>query len=107
MSIKNERAAGWVTHPGVILKKEFLEPLNITPHRLAKDLHVAPPTVNQIVLQRSSISPDMAARLARYFGTTEQFWLNLQNAYTVYMFKKEHSKELAAIHPLRVAAGSR
>ncbi len=107
MSIKNEIAAGWATHPGVILKKEFLEPLKITPHRLAKELRVAPPTVNQIVLQRSSITPDMATRLARYFGTTEQFWLNLQNAFTVYRFKKEHSKELAAIQPLRVTAGSR
>lgn len=65
-------------HPGEILKEEFLDPLNLTPHRLAKAINVKPSRVNDIVLQRRGITADTAIRLARYFGTTEQFWLNLQ-----------------------------
>jgi antitoxin HigA-1 len=84
MSIKNEGQAGWAVHPGEILRKEFLEPMGITSHKLAVELHVSPPTINDIVLERRSISPETAARLARYFGTSEQFWLNLQDAWEVH-----------------------
>ena len=78
MSIKNESQAGWTVHPGEILREEFLEPMNISAYRLAMELHVSPPTVNDIVREKRGITPEMAARLARYFGTSEQFWLNLQ-----------------------------
>jgi antitoxin HigA-1 len=65
-------------HPGELLKEEFLDPMGITPYRLAKELHVPPPRVNDIVLQRRGISADTALRLGKYFGTTPQFWLNAQ-----------------------------
>lgn len=68
-------------HPGEILLKEFLEPMEISQYRLAKDIHVAPRRINEIVLGKRSISADTALRLARYFGTTAELWLNLQNAF--------------------------
>ncbi|PKM43681.1 MAG: addiction module antidote protein, HigA family [Gammaproteobacteria bacterium HGW-Gammaproteobacteria-1] len=68
-------------HPGEILLKDFLEPMEISQYRLAKDIHVAPRRINEIVLGKRSVSADTALRLARYFGTTAELWLNLQNAY--------------------------
>jgi addiction module HigA family antidote len=66
---------------------------------------VSAPTVNEIVRKKRNITPEMAARLAKYFGTSEQFWLNLQDAHSVYKFKKSHSRELKAIKPLALAVG--
>ena len=106
MSIKNEGQAGWAVHPGEILREEFLKPMDISAYKLSVDLHVSPPTVNDIVRERRTITPEMAARLAKYFGTSEQFWLNLQDAYSVRQFKKEHAKDLKAIRPLAAAASS-
>ncbi|SRR6266581_2772262 len=105
MSIKNKGPAGWAVHPGEILREEFLRPMGITPHKLAVELHVSPPTINDIVLERRSISPETAARLAKYFGTSEQFWLNLQDVWAVHQVKEKYSKELKAIKPLAYAAG--
>ncbi len=68
-------------HPGDILKNDFLEPLAITPYRLAKELGVSRPTVNQLVARRRSVTAEMALRLARYFGTSAQVWQNLQAQY--------------------------
>ena len=68
-------------HPGEVLLEEFLKPMNITQYRLAKDISVPPRRVNEIVLHKRGISADTALRLGRYFGTSEQFWLNLQNEY--------------------------
>jgi plasmid maintenance system antidote protein VapI len=62
------------------------------------------PTVNDIVREKRGITPEMAARLARYFGTSEQFWLNLQDAFAVHQVKKKYAKELRAIKPLAAAA---
>lgn len=104
MSIKNEGNAGWAVHPGEILREEFLIPLDITPHRLAVELGVSAPTVNEIVRENRNVTPEMAARLAKFFGTSEQFWLNLQDAYSVHEVKKTHSKELKAIKPFSMAA---
>lgn len=104
MSIKNESAAGWAVHPGEILREEFLRPMGISPYRLAMNLRVSAPTVNDIVREKRGITPEMAARLAKYFGTSEQFWLNLQDAFAVHQIKKKYSRELKAIKPLAVAA---
>jgi addiction module HigA family antidote len=104
VSIKNEGPAGWAVHPGEILREEFLEPLDISSYRLAVELHVSPPTVNDIVREKRGITPEMAARLAKYFGTSEQFWLNLQDAFAVHQVRKKYSKELKAIKPLAAAA---
>ena len=68
-------------HPGEILRTEFLVPLNISQYRLAKDIKVPPRRINEIVLGRRSITADTALRLARYFGSSEGLWLNLQTRY--------------------------
>lgn len=65
-------------HPGEILREEFLSPLDMSAHALAMAIHVPAPRVNDIVRERRAVTPDTALRLARYFGTTAQFWLNLQ-----------------------------
>ncbi|MHB1421761.1 MAG: HigA family addiction module antitoxin [Gemmataceae bacterium] len=68
-------------HPGEILREEFLLPLSISQYRLAKDTNVPPRRINEIVRGSRAISADTALRLARYFGTSERFWLNLQARY--------------------------
>ncbi len=65
-------------HPGEILMEEFLGPLGVSQYRLAKDISVSPRRINEIVHGKRSITADTALRLARFFGTTERFWLNLQ-----------------------------
>jgi antitoxin HigA-1 len=65
-------------HPGEILLHEFLEPFGLSQYRLAHDISVPPRRINEIVLGKRGISADTALRLARYFGVSEQFWLNLQ-----------------------------
>ncbi|MGB8730468.1 MAG: HigA family addiction module antitoxin [Candidatus Sulfotelmatobacter sp.] len=103
-SIRNDAAAGWAVHPGEVLREEFLGPMGISAYRLSVDLGVSAPTVNEIVREKRGITPEMAARLAKYFGTSEQFWLNLQDAFAVHQVKKKYSKELKAIKPLAAAA---
>ena len=76
-------------HPGEILLQEFLEPMEISQYRLAKDISVPPRRINEIVHGKRAISADTALRLARYFGTTERFWLNLQ---TRYVFEVEKAR---------------
>jgi addiction module HigA family antidote len=65
-------------HPGEVLLEEFLEPMGISQYRLAKDVSVPPRRINEIVHGTRAVSADTALRLARYFGTSERFWLNLQ-----------------------------
>ena len=85
---------------GEILQEEFLEPLGMTPYRLAKELRVATSSILDLVHGRRRLSVDMALRLARLFGTTERFWLNLQNEIDVRNRRDELSIELDAIHPV-------
>jgi addiction module HigA family antidote len=68
-------------HPGEILLMEFLEPLGVSQYRLSKDINVPPRRINEIVKGMRAISANTALRLARYFGTSERFWLNLQSHY--------------------------
>jgi addiction module HigA family antidote len=68
-------------HPGEILIEEFLKPMGISQHRLAKDISVPPRRINEIVHGKRSISADTALRLGRFFGISPQFWLNLQNRF--------------------------
>lgn len=68
-------------HPGEILLEEFLEPMDISQYRLAKDIGVPPRRINEIVKGKRGISADTALRLSRYFGTSERFWMNLQSRY--------------------------
>ena len=68
-------------HPGEVLQEEFLVPLGLSQYRLSKDTSVPPRRINEIVLGKRAISADTALRLARYFGTTDRFWLNLQSRF--------------------------
>lgn len=68
-------------HPGEVLYEEFLKPFGISQYRVAKDISVPPRRVNEIVQGKRAITADTALRLARYFGTSERFWLNLQTRY--------------------------
>ena len=70
-------------HPREILMKEFLEPMGITQYRLSKDINVVPRRINEIVHCKRTITADTALRLSRFFGTSEQFWLNLQIKYDI------------------------
>ena len=75
-------------HPGEILREEFLAPLGFSAHALAMELKVPAPRINDIVRERRSVTPDTALRLSRYFGTTAQFWLNLQTSYDLKIAEK-------------------
>ena len=68
-------------HPGEILLEEFLSPMGLSQYRLAKDISVPPRRINEIVRGQRAVTADTALRLARYFRTTERFWLNLQTRY--------------------------
>jgi antitoxin HigA-1 len=68
-------------HPGEVLLEEFLEPAGLSQYRLAKDISVPPRRINEIVHGKRAVTADTALRLARYFGTTPRFWLNLQAQY--------------------------
>ncbi|MHB0958185.1 MAG: HigA family addiction module antitoxin [Pirellulaceae bacterium] len=74
-------------HPGEILLEEFLDPLGISQYRLAKDISVPSRRINEIVRGQRSITADTALRLARFFRTTERFWLNLQIRYDLELEK--------------------
>ena len=65
-------------HPGEVLLEEFLKPMGISQNRLARDINVPPRRINEIALGKRAITPDTALRLARYFRTSERFWLGLQ-----------------------------
>ena len=68
-------------HPGMILLEEFLNPMGITRYQLAKDISVPPRRINEIVHGNRAISADTALRLSRFFGMSENFWMNLQSHY--------------------------
>jgi antitoxin HigA-1 len=106
MGIVRKGTPNWRVHPGEILREEFLKPLAMSSYELAKRLHVPAPRINDIVLERRGISADTAVRLSRFFGTSEQFWLNLQGAYEVSRVMAEQSAEIERIEP-RAASASR
>jgi len=81
-------------HPGEVLLEEFLKPLDISQYRLAKSMSVPPRRVNEIVLGKRSVSADTALRLGRYFGTSEEFWLNLQTQYDLDVEKDRLGRRL-------------
>ena len=68
-------------HPGEVLSEDFLQPLGLTQYRLAKSLSVPPRRINEIVHGKRAVTADTALRLARFFGTSERFWLNLQTGF--------------------------
>ena len=89
-------------HPGDILKTEFMEPLGLSSYRLAKELHVSAPRVNDLVRGKRSITADTAMRLGTYFGTSAQLWLGLQMDHDLWIAAK--NKSLDKIKPRAQAA---
>ena len=88
-------------HPGDILLHDFMQPLNLSSYRVAKELGVTAPTVNEIVRRRRAITAEMALRLSRYFGTTAQLWQNLQTQYDLEIASRKIGKRVErAITPL-------
>jgi len=90
-------------HPGEILFEEFLQPLGVTQHRVAVSIGVPPRRINEIVHGKRRITADTALRLARYFGTSDRFWLNLQTRYDLETERDNIGETLDQISPLRTA----
>jgi len=89
-------------HPGDILAHDFMEPLQLSSYKLAKELGVSVPTVNEIVRRRRAVTAEMALRLSRYFGTTAQLWQNLQSQYDLEIASQKIGKKVErAIQPLK------
>ena len=89
------------THPGEILKEEFLTPLGITQTELAKALKTSFRTINEILNEKRSVRPDMALRLSRYFGTSPDIWIGLQTDYDLYWAMLRAKKTIDEIKPLQ------
>lgn len=81
-------------HPGEVLKEEFLDPFGISQNLLARKISVPPRRINEIVLGKRGVSADTAVRLARYFGTSESFWMGLQTDYDIEEAKRALGKAL-------------
>ena len=90
--------------PGEVLKEEFLEPMGITPYALAKGILVDPPRVDAIIKGRRRITADTAIRLSRFFGTTPEFWLNMQSRYDLETLMEEKGDELGKIRQHHMAS---
>jgi addiction module HigA family antidote len=91
-------------HPGEILREEFLVPLNMSASALAVALHVPAPRVNDVVRERRGVTADTALRLARFFGTSEAFWMGLQDDYDLAVTRKKLRAALKSITPLEALA---
>ena len=91
-------------HPGEVLLVEFLEPLGLSHYRLAKDLKVPARRINEIVHGDRAVSADTALRLARFFGTSGRFWLNLQAAYDLDIERDRLGARLERDVPVYAAA---
>jgi addiction module HigA family antidote len=91
------------THPGEMLREDFLPDYDITATSLANALGVSRQTINEILRELRSISPVMALRLSKLFGNSPEFWHNAQNAWDIWHSKRSHEKELKEISPLTPA----
>lgn len=104
MSINNTQPRITIpTHPGEMLREDFLTDYGLTTTSLAKALGVSRQTVNEILRERRDISPTMALRLSRLFGNTAEFWLNAQRAIDLWRAQKDHKTELDRIQRLNAA----
>ena len=90
-------------HPGEILMEDFIEGFGITQNKLAVSIGVPPRRINEIVHGKRGITADTAIRLARYFGTSEEFWMNLQSHYELRIARRVLREQLDAISPLESA----
>ena len=90
-------------HPGEILDKEFLEPLNVSQYRLALDIGVPPRRINEIVHGTRGITADTALRLGHYFGMTPQFWMNLQARFDLQIEEDRIGPKIRRLKALKAA----
>ncbi|CAH0160856.1 HigA family addiction module antitoxin [Microbacterium sp. Bi128] len=90
-------------HPGEVLMEDFINGFDITQNRLAVAIGVPPRRINEIVHGKRGISADTALRLAKYFGTSAEFWINLQSHYELDRAEDLAGEQIASITPLRVA----
>ena len=90
-------------HPGEILMEDFIEGFGITQNKLAVSIGVPPRRINEIVHGKRGITADTAIRLARYFSTSEEFWMNLQSNYELRLERRALCDKVAAITPLKTA----
>lgn len=90
-------------HPGEVLMEDFIQGFGITQNKLAVSIGVPPRRINEIVHGKRSVTADTALRLARYFGTSAQFWLNLQDHYDLDIEQDQIQEQLDAIAPLQSA----
>lgn len=94
------------THPGEMLEEEFLKPMNITHQRLANSVHLSLESVEKIIDGRAGMTPSSALRLAKYFGTTADFWMSLQLRWDLYHAQQLESEALASIELCHAAQAS-
>src|SRR4051812_7859267 len=87
------------THPGEMLREEFLSPMQIDERQLAESIHVSCDIITEIVSERQNIDPSLALRLSRYFGMAPDFWMNLQLRWDLYKAQQAESEDLDAIRP--------
>jgi addiction module HigA family antidote len=91
------------THPGEMLLEEFLHPMGITQRELAMAIHVPYPRVNELVNKRRGVTPSTALRLATVFGTSPDFWMNLQLRWDLYRARESEGKYLRSITKIKAA----
>lgn len=94
-------------HPGEVLREDVLEPLAMSPYALATHLRVPRTRIERLVREETPVTPDTALRLARYLGTTAEFWLRLQVRYDLETARRELGKDIAAIRPRKVGRSAR
>ena len=90
-------------HPGEILQEEFLNPLNITPYRLAKETNIPQTRISEILKGNRRVTADTALRLSQFFGNSAKFWLGLQDDFDIEMELDKKHEELGHIKPFAVA----
>jgi addiction module HigA family antidote len=104
MSIKNIKQREIApTHPGEMLREDFIPDYNQTTTGLSENLGVSRQTVNELLLERRGVSPAMALRLSRLFGNAPEFWLNAQRAVDLWKAQRENRHAIERIKPLRAA----
>ncbi|MBI5378984.1 MAG: HigA family addiction module antidote protein [Nitrospirae bacterium] len=91
------------THPGEMLLEEFLKPMGLSQQDLATGIKVPYQRVNELINKRRGVTPGTALRLARFFGNSPAFWLNLQLRYDLYQAQADEDTILRQIHPFKVA----
>jgi addiction module HigA family antidote len=91
------------THPGEMLREEFLKPMGLTQQQLAAEIHVPYQRVNELINGKRGVTPSTALRLAKFFGNSADFWMNLQMRWDLYFVQQAEAEDLESIEPLVVA----